>query len=85
MGDLGLCIGLLWEGCIKVEKAKMTMLPLPYMKVGDVSATLQFANGTELEIASRAVECTLKGDEKFAGHGVPIKALCEKWPQYCRT
>ena len=27
----------------------------------------------------------LKGDEKFAGHGVPIKALCEKWPQYCRT
>lgn len=65
VGDLGLCIGLLWEGWICLGEVKMTSLPLPYQGVGTISATLQFANGTGLEVTSSAIECALSGDEKF--------------------
>lgn len=65
VGDLGLSIGLLWDGWICLGEVKMTLLPLPYQGVGKVSATLQFANGTGLEVTASAVECALPGDAKF--------------------
>lgn len=65
MGDLGLCIGLIWEGWICVGEAKMVLFPLPYQAVGEISARLQFANGTGLEVTASAIECKLSGDEKF--------------------
>lgn len=65
VGDLGLCIGKLWEGCISVGESKISLLPLPYRRVGDISAHFQFANGSELTVAASAIECRLTGDEKF--------------------
>lgn len=65
VGDLGLCIGMLWDGCISEGESKMSLIPLPYRRVGDISAHFQFANGEELTVAASAIECSLTGEETF--------------------
>lgn len=65
VGNLDLCIGMLWDGCISEGESKMSLIPLPYRRVGDISAQFQFANGTELTVTASAIECRLTGEETF--------------------
>ncbi|MBC5786388.1 hypothetical protein H8N03_25850 [Ramlibacter sp. USB13] len=64
-GDLGSCQGKLSDGELCVGSERLSLVPLPYVASGSVSAELQFANGVALSIRASSVTCLPTGGERF--------------------
>ncbi len=64
-GELAWVMGRMAEGEITVAGQRLPRLPLPFASAGPVHGRLALANGVVLEIEAEALECPLRGDEKF--------------------
>ncbi len=65
IGPVAECMGRLSAGKVVANGVARSRLELPSAFTGNVSAELQFSNGSQLSITATALECHLTGEAKF--------------------
>lgn len=59
------CSGALSDGAVTVDGVSYSLLPVPFIATGEVSAYFIFCTGAILKLSAKSVLCTVYGPSRF--------------------